>query len=97
MTIDNGTKRKNNNLGDIVAIHDDNVQLTGSGYATFKIIRIKGYSKAKFESFMESDDGTEKSKYMYNLLTTAQESTDLNGNDTVKQAQILTSKLKKND
>ena len=40
--IDNGTKRDNNNIGDIVGIHDDDVELTGAGYNNFKIVKIAG-------------------------------------------------------
>lgn len=39
--IDTGTKRNNNNIGDIVAIHDDDVELNDS-YNTFKIVEISG-------------------------------------------------------
>jgi hypothetical protein len=41
--IDTGTYRKDiNNIGDIVSIHDDNVDLSGPGYDNFKIIDIPG-------------------------------------------------------
>lgn len=45
--IDTGTLRyvdgkPINAIGDVVAIHDDDVSLTGSGYANFKIIRVPG-------------------------------------------------------
>ena len=91
------SKFREKNLGDIVAIHEDDVQLTGSGYATFKIIKIKGYSMAKFRGVMSVLDGTEKGKYSHNILVTSQEVVDLDGSDTIKQSQILTNKLKKND
>lgn len=42
--IDTGTKRANNKLGDIVSIHEDDVDLSGGGYSTFKIIRVKDIS-----------------------------------------------------
>jgi len=38
VTIDILTKRDNNNIGDIVEIHEDDVDLSGPGYAGFKII-----------------------------------------------------------
>lgn len=38
--IDDGTKRDNNNLGDVVSIHD-NMEL-GNGYNTFKIVEVSG-------------------------------------------------------
>ena len=31
-----------NKIGDIVAIHDDNVELTGSGYSGLDIIKVEG-------------------------------------------------------
>lgn len=31
-----------NNIGDVVAIHDDDVELTGGGYDGFKIIKVEG-------------------------------------------------------
>lgn len=44
--IEQGTYRASlNNLGDIVAIHEDDVLLTGNGYANFDVIKIKGTAK----------------------------------------------------
>lgn len=42
VSIDTGTKRNNNEIGDIVAVHEDDVDLGGGGYSTFKIIQVKG-------------------------------------------------------
>ena len=40
--IDKDTVREGCEIDDIVAIHDDNVELTGPGYAGFKIIKVSG-------------------------------------------------------
>ena len=45
--IDTGTLRVKdgvaiNAIGDLVSIHDDNVALTGPGYADFKIVKVPG-------------------------------------------------------
>lgn len=39
--ISDGTKHDNNNIGDIVAIHDDDVEL-GLSYNSFKIVELSG-------------------------------------------------------
>jgi hypothetical protein len=41
--IDNGTYVNGvNNVGDLVSVHNDDVELSGPGYATFKIVSIDG-------------------------------------------------------
>lgn len=45
--IDTGTLRVKdgvtiNAIGDLVSIHDDNVALTGPGYANFKVVKVPG-------------------------------------------------------
>lgn len=41
--VDTGTVRDGiQEIGDIVAVHDDDVQLTGRGYEHFQIIKISG-------------------------------------------------------
>lgn len=43
--IDNGTKKENNNLDDLVDINEDDVVL-GPAYSTFKILPMQGVPKA---------------------------------------------------
>ena len=40
--IDTGTVRTGQEIGDIVSIHDDKVELTGPGYDGFRILRVPG-------------------------------------------------------
>ena len=53
--IANGTKRDSNNLGDVVSIHDDDVEL-GPSYNAFKIIEVPEISadevRAKLQAQM---------------------------------------------
>jgi len=42
-----------NRIGDKVSIHDDDVALTGSGYATFKIVEVKGFSAEEVSTLLE--------------------------------------------
>ena len=44
VVIDKGTLRDNCSIGDVVAIHDDDVKLDGAGYEGFHIIHVKGVS-----------------------------------------------------
>ncbi len=97
VTVTSESVRGSTQVGDIIAIHEDDVQLTGNGYAHVKVIRIKGYTKADLSKFLATPTETENSKYLYNLTTTTQDSIDLNSDETVKKSQILTSKLTKND
>jgi hypothetical protein len=46
--IDNGTFRRGiNNVGDIVEIQEDNVELTGAGYNNFNKIIVRGLTKTE--------------------------------------------------
>ena len=48
--IDTGTLNPEvNAIDDIIAKHEDNVDLTGSGYETFRIIKIEGKTVAEFD------------------------------------------------
>lgn len=44
VSIDIPTKRDNNEIGDIVALHEDDVDLSGGGYSAFRVIQIQGVS-----------------------------------------------------
>lgn len=49
--IDTGTYRKGiNNIGDIVAIHDDDVELTGGGYNGFNIVKVEGMTAKQVQT-----------------------------------------------
>lgn len=48
--IDTGTVRPGSEIGDVVAIHDDDVELSGSGYANLEIIRVAGMTAPQVRS-----------------------------------------------
>ena len=50
--IDKDTVREGQEIGDIVSIHDDDVELTGTGYQGFKIIRVKGYTAEQLKKII---------------------------------------------
>ena len=41
-----------NAIDDIVAIHDDDVALTGTGYAAYKVIKVEGKTCAEIRSIL---------------------------------------------
>lgn len=65
--IDMGTKRANNEIGDIVAVHEDDVDLSGGGYSSFNIVQVEGMSKAKLEQGLVPEIEDKISKYSYNV------------------------------
>ena len=52
--IDTGTLRSVCEVNDIVAIHDDDVELTGSGYANFKVVKVMGKTGADIRALVSS-------------------------------------------
>lgn len=52
--IDTGTLNTEiNEIDDIVAIHDDDVELSGSGYENFKVIKVYGKTKAEIDAIFK--------------------------------------------
>lgn len=43
-------------LGDIVSIHNDDVALTGTGYANYKVIKIEGRTAGELRAALTSPD-----------------------------------------
>ena len=55
--IDTGTLKKDiNEIDDIVAIHDDDVALTGSGYINFRIVKVEGKTAAEVKASFKLPD-----------------------------------------
>jgi hypothetical protein len=51
--IDTGTVRSGfSEIGDVVSVHDGDVELSGSGYEGFRIIRVEGLSGAELRAVM---------------------------------------------
>lgn len=52
--IDIGTKRFNNNLGDVVSIHDDQEVTSGGAYSMFKIYKVEGLTAKEVKDALNS-------------------------------------------
>lgn len=89
VVIDTGSKRVNNEIGDIVAIHEDDVELTGSGYVAFKIMRVDGMAQLKLEQSLVSEKEGNVSKYSYNLTLSKTDIDSLKNSATSEADKIL--------
>lgn len=84
-----------NNIGDVVSIHDDDVDLSGGAYDTFKIIIIKGITAAeiqvKFNSLITKEI---VSKYPINMDNlTGQDLDDLSSDKTKAEKYNILEKV----
>lgn len=52
--IDIGSVQSNCSVGDKIAVHDDKTQLIGTGYATFKVVKITGMTVEEVEEKLNS-------------------------------------------
>lgn len=96
--IDTGTYHNGiNNIGDIVAIHEDDVNLS-SAYSTFKVIQIVGITKLEVLEKLPISTVNKISKYSCQIILTKQE-TDALSSDLVSRAEkyIILNKLVANE
>lgn len=89
-----GSVRKGSVVGDIVGIHDDHVGLTGTGYANFDIVQVRGTAaeiKARLASAERTEQKDTTSKFQRTLIDlTAAEKTELATDNTVINRARLT-------
>jgi hypothetical protein len=93
VSIANDTKRSNNDLGDIVDIYDNDVEL-GSAYSTFLKTYVKGLDKTEIRKILSDklknsliDISKEKDfKYTYSVDGLSKESETALGSETDKEA-----------
>ena len=66
-------KRASADVGDIVSIHEDDVECEGPGYANAKVLKIKGCTTEEFLAWIGKKGAgllaKETSKYFINLST----------------------------
>ena len=50
-----GTQKGLNTIGDLVSIHDDNVELSGAGYANFRVVNLPGITAETVETLISEN------------------------------------------
>lgn len=82
--IDQGTLRDGVSLGDLIAVHDDNVVL-GPAYSTYKVIKVNAtvaQVEAGIQALEANRTGSQTSKYSINA-------SDVTGTGTISRTSFL--------
>lgn len=86
--IDTGTKRPNNEIGDIVDILDHDIDVSEGVYSTFKIISVNGISKAEIKQRLVAETDNRDSKYSHNVGLSKSDIDNLKNPIVNKQSRI---------